>query len=1435
MFEKNEQMLDSKIEKKTRSYINWNEDKIKAILVALATEEDVLSWSRGEVKKADTINYKTFKAERHGLFDEVIFGPTVDYRCSVCGRRYNIINAGEMCTNTIKCRESNSEILPKSSRRRRMGHIKLHSPVVHFWYFKIDNSILSKLLGLKVEGTERIVTKNMIESVIYYKSHIVVESGGLRSLPKNLVIDISEAASIYHEALHEILSKSKGQQVDIIKEAIADLEVNATSKNGRSYGIDFYEINEIIHNYSEAKIMTGARAIEYLLEQVDLEKERAKVEAEILRINSQELTKNKISILKNAEREKLYKRLRVINSFINSGQHPRSLMIRALPVIPADLRPMIQLEGGRHSTSDVNELYRRVIIRNNRLKRWIEAEAPNLILQNELRMLQEAVDALIDNQRKHTNSAIVTAKDGRAFKSISDALVGKKGRFRQNLLGKRVDYSGRSVIVVGPELQMHQCGLPREMAAKLFEPWIIRGLVNSGATNTIKAAKKLIDDFHPIIWPVAEEVIKDKVVLLNRAPSLHRLSIQAFEPKLVRGRAIHLHPLVTAAFNADFDGDQMAVHVPLSDEAILEARELMLANKNILGPKDGEPIINPSQDMILGIYWLTQEMPNAKGEGRIFFSMEHLHRSLESGGVNIHARVAMPLKALKDTKETGYICSSVGKFIFNSVLPKSFPFIYNSSLDLSLKEYIEYSNKEFLATKAADIPKIIKEKVQGAFNKNAVARIIRYVFNEYNFEVPKNVIATVINNLEFNTVNEFEEEFKELQNPKDLFGGKVKSTHVDILVQATRKALERLKKMRNLEGNFASISASEKVAILEEVWFSYTNYIANILDQIKELGFKYSTKSGISVAISDVQQIAEKDEIVKQADKYIQVLRLKFEEGEITDDERYLLTIRKWTEVKDEVQRLVSDFVSGASNNPIVMMIRSGARGNISNFVQLSGIRGLMTNNVQTLKADAENERIVRSIVEVPIKSSFIQGLTAYEFFSSTHGARKGLTDVALYTAKSGYLTRRLVDVAQSIIVKEEDCDSDYGFWVRDIIDNKTQQVIIPLSERIEGRYSNRPIWHNGKMIVDRNELIDYEIAQQIIKAGIEVVQIRSVLSCHTKNSVCRMCYGKDLATNKLVEIGEAVGIIAAQSIGEPGTQLTMRNFHTGGVAGVSDITGGFTRLIELIDAYEKPWGTPAEISPIKGKVIDIEVKKRESEASSLEDYLITLMEYKTNQELKIFARSARKPRVSVGDEVTVGQKLTEGPINLQQLLRVADARHLQHYMLKEIQRLYRMQGIGISDKYVEIIIRQLLSKLVISSPGDSKFHAGAIVDAFDYQEENARLMLEGKKLAYGRVIIKGAKHVPLLSSSFLAAASYQETAKILVYAAIANQVDNLEGLKENIIIGHKIPAGTNLNYHADAHSKFDIKIPEMFFSNHSNAPLLDFEDLDFSEDLWAR
>lgn len=451
-------------------------------------------------------------------------------------------------------------------------------------------------------------------------------------------------------------------------------------------------------------------------------------------------------------------------------------------------------------------------------------------------------------------------------------------------------------------------------------------------------------------------------------------------------------------------------------------------------------------------------MPNAKGEGRIFFSMEHLHRSLESGGVSIHARVAMPLKALKDTKESGYICSSVGKFIFNSVLPKSFPFIYNSSLDLSLKEYIEYSNKEFLATKAEDIPKIIKEKVQGAFNKNAVARIIRYVFNEYNFEVPKNVIATVINNLEFNTVNEFEEEFKELQNPKDLFGGKVKSTHVDILVQATRKALERLKKVRNLEGNFASISASEKVAILEEVWFSYTNYIANILDQIKELGFKYSTKSGISVAISDVQQIAEKDEIVKQADKYIQVLRLKFEEGEITDDERYLLTIRKWTEVKDEVQRLVSDFVSGASNNPIVMMIRSGARGNISNFVQLSGIRGLMTNNVQTLKADAENERIVRSIVEVPVKSSFIQGLTAYEFFSSTHGARKGLTDVALYTAKSGYLTRRLVDVAQSIIVKEEDCDSDYGFWVRDIIDNKTQQVIIPLSERIEGRYSNRPI-----------------------------------------------------------------------------------------------------------------------------------------------------------------------------------------------------------------------------------------------------------------------------------------------------------------------------------------------------------------------------------------
>lgn len=1405
---------ESKTNKKTRNYLNWDEDKIRAISVAIATEEDVLSWSRGEVKRADTINYKTFKAERYGLFDEVIFGPTVDYRCAICGKRYNVVNSGDLCTNTIKCKESKSEILPKSSRRRRMGHIQLHSPVVHFWYFKIDNSILSKLLGLRIEGSDRVVTKTMIESVIYYKSHIVVESGGLKSLPKKLVIDISEAAVIYHEALNEILSlrEDEGEQ-EIIRNAIAELERSATSKTGRSYGIDFYEINEIIHAHSEARIMTGARAIEYLLEQVDLESERTRVEEEIARINQHELSKNKISILKNAEREKLYKRLRVINSFINSGQHPRSLLIRALPVIPADLRPMIQLEGGRHSTSDVNELYRRVIIRNNRLKRWIDAEAPNLILQNELRMLQEAVDALIDNQRKNAHSTIVTAKDGRAFKSISDALVGKKGRFRQNLLGKRVDYSGRSVIVVGPELKMHQCGLPREMAAKLFEPWIIRGLVRSGVTNTIKAAKKLIDDVRPVIWPVVEEVIKNKVVLLNRAPSLHRLSIQAFEPKLVRGRAIRLHPLVTTAFNADFDGDQMAVHVPLSSEAILEARELMLASKNILGPKDGEPIINPSQDMILGIYWLTQEIPGSIGEGRIFADLEHIHRALENNTLSIHARIAIPLRSLKDTEQSGYICSSVGKILFNAVLPKNFPYIYDDNLDVSLDEYVAYSTKEYLVATAADIPAAFAREPLNAFSKNTVARIIRYVFNEYNFEVPKEVIAKVINRLDFETAKDSLAHYTDLPNPKDLFGRPLRATHAIILSEATGAAFARLRRVRGFNRNDQVISPTERVTILEEVWFDYTNFIARILDDIKELGFKYSTLSGISIAISDVKQIHEKEEIVREADNFIQQLRQKFDEGEITDDERYLLTIRKWTDVKDDIQHLVSNYVQDNPFNPIVSMIRSGARGNISNFVQLSGIRGLMTNNVQTLKADAENERVVRSIVEVPVKSSFVQGLTAYEFFSSTHGARKGLTDVALNTAKSGYLTRRLVDVAQSIIVKEEDCDSDYGFWVHDIIDNKTKQVIIPLSERIEGRYSNRPIWHEGRMLVDRNELIDYEIAQQIIRAGIQRVQIRSVLSCHTRNSVCRMCYGKDLATNKLVEIGEAVGIIAAQSIGEPGTQLTMRTFHTGGVAGVSDITEGFTRLIELIDAYEKPWGTPAEISPIKGRVLDIETKKRDAENTALEDHIITLLEDKSNRRIQISSQSSSKPRVEIGDEITVGQKLTEGPINLQQLLRVADARHLQHYMLKEIQRLYRMQGIGIADKYVEIIVRQLLSKIVISTPGDSRFHAGAIIDVHDYQEENAKLMLEGRQMAYGHVVIKGAKHVPLLSSSFLAAASYQETAKILVYASIANQTDNLEGLKENIIVGHKIPAGTNLTYHQDAYSKFDIKTPESFFN----------------------
>ncbi|ENY70200.1 DNA-directed RNA polymerase beta' chain [Mycoplasmopsis bovigenitalium 51080] len=1408
-----------------------NEPKlsIDKITLSLATDKDVTNWSNGEVTKPETINYKSYKPEREGLFDEIIFGPTTDYKCPVCNTKYKRSDENTECIRTPMCVKHKPKILPKITRRSRMGHIALKNPVVHFWFFKIDHSIISKLLGLKVANSSKSVTKSELEKLIYYKSHIVLEDGGLKSLKKNTIIDISDAAAIYYEALLELKDKFdpngdefEQEAYEVIDEAITELTEQATSKMGQDYGIDFYEYNEIIHEYSDALISTGSKAIEYLLENVDPAEEARKLEREIEEINEQ-IALNPNGAAKLQERSKLYKRLTVINAFIKSGQDPKSMLIYNLPVIPADLRPLVQLDGGRHSTSDVNELYRRIIIRNNRLKKWEETDAPMLIKQNEYRMIQEAVDSLIDNARKKPNP--VASKDGRPFKSISDALTGKKGRFRQNLLGKRVDYSGRSVIVVGPELKMHQVGIPREMAAKLFEPWIIRELIKSDKNNinSIKAGKKAVENLDPIIWPYVEKAIQGRPVLLNRAPTLHRLSIQAYEPVLIRGKAIKLHPLSCTPFNADFDGDQMAVHVPISPEAAREARELMLASKNILGPKDGEPIINPGQDMILGLYYLTQEKPGALGEGKFFATYEDMLTAYENKVVSVHSRVVLPIeqvnkKWINSDGNYRYITTTVGKFIFNRAFPNSFEFIFGKYIEANGKEVVHSSKsseqlQHYLIKPGTNFAEHIAQMpINLALTKKDIAKIVRRVYDQYVSVICMEDLANVISDIDKDNLDKI---FEKCAALKDYKGEQIDISHAEIL---TRFIHEEFKEIQYIvtagHNNEEAIwTLDDYTKLLESVWFKYTNVVANVLDKIKALGFKFSTISGTTIAVSDVITLPETKNKIKEGEIYIEKLKSFFEEGMLTDDERYSLSIKKWAEIKNSIEDDLKQVTKSDPYNPLFMMFTSGARGNSSNFVQLAGMRGLMNNNVKILKADAENERVVRSTVEIPVKSSFLEGLTAYEFYSSTHGARKGLTDTALNTAKSGYLTRRLVDVAQGIVVKEPDCGTDYGFVVDDIKDNKTNTIIESLAERIEGRFTNKPIFDaNGELIIAANQLITPEIVDKITAANIKEVEIRSVLSCYSRNGVCQKCYGKDLALNRIVNIGEAVGVVAAQSIGEPGTQLTMRTFHTGGVAGVEDITGGFGRLMELIDAYDSPWGRPAIISPGYGSVLSIYSPAETSHRNIKFIDIEIFNDAEENEVITFETKADRRIVVKEGDKLIPGQKIVEGPVVLGDLLKYADTRSVQNYLLQEVQKLYRLQGISIADKYIEIIIRQMLSKVMITDTGDSKFFTGSLVDILAFQKESARLLAEGKRPPFGEVKIKGAKQTPLLSDSFLAAASYQETPKILVNASISAQSDRLEGLKENIILGRKIPAGTNSNF--DQKGKYDIRDPRSYFSS---------------------
>lgn len=1166
--------------------------------IGLASPDKIRSWSFGEVKKPETINYRTLKPEKDGLFCERIFGPTKDWECH-CGKYKRVRYKGVVCD---RC---GVEVTRAKVRRERMGHIELAAPVSHIWYFK---GIPSRM-GLVLDMSPR-----ALEEVIYFASYVTTDTGDTPLEKKQLL----------------------------------------SEKEYRAY-------REKYGNTFQASM--GAEAIKKLLSDIDLDKE---VDA----------LKEELKTAQGQRRTRAIKRLEVLEAFRNSGNEPSWMILDVLPVIPPELRPMVQLDGGRFATSDLNDLYRRVINRNNRLKRLLDLGAPSIIVQNEKRMLQEAVDALIDNGRR---GRPVTGPGNRPLKSLSHMLKGKQGRFRQNLLGKRVDYSGRSVIVVGPNLKMYQCGLPKEMALELFKPFVMKELVEKGLAHNIKSAKRKIERVQPEVWDVLESVIKEHPVLLNRAPTLHRLGIQAFEPTLVEGRAIRLHPLVCTAYNADFDGDQMAVHVPLSAEAQAEARILMLAAQNILNPKDGKPVVTPSQDMVLGNYYLTLEREGAIGEGMIFNDTNEALLAYQNGYVHLHTRVAVNAGSLNNetfTEEQNkmLLITTVGKLIFNEILPKSFPYMNEPT-----KQNIEDKTPEkyFVDTNVNVKEHIAAQEEIAPFKKGILGKIIAEIFKKFH------------------------------------------------------------------------ITETSKM-----------------LDRMKNLGFKYSTKAGITVGVADIIVLKEKQEIISEAQAKVDNVMKQFRRGLITEDERYERVISIWSAAKDNIQGKL--MASLDKRNPIFMMSDSGARGNASNFTQLAGMRGLMANPAGR-------------IIELPIKSSFREGLTVLEYFISTHGARKGLADTALKTADSGYLTRRLVDVAQDVIIREDDCGTDRGIRAEAI--KEGTEIIEKLDERLIGRYCRKAVKHpeTGKIIVNENELITEDIAVEIIEAGIEAVWIRSAFTCNTRHGVCKKCYGRNLATGSEVEVGEAVGIIAAQSIGEPGTQLTMRTFHTGGVAG-DDITQGLPRIQELFEA-RNPKGQ-AIISEIDGVVAEInEVREKQQEIVIQGEVESRSYTAPYNARLK----------VAQGDKIESGQVLTEGSIDPKELLKVKDLQAVQTYLLREVQKVYRMQGVEIGDKHVEVMVRQMLRKVRVMDAGDTDVLPGTLLDIHQFTDANKQVLLEGKRPATGRPVLLGITKASLETDSFLSAASFQETTRVLTDAAIKGKRDELLGLKENVIIGKLVPAGTGM------------------------------------------
>ena len=1175
--------------------------------IGLASPEKIRSWSYGEVKKPETINYRTLKPEKDGLFCERIFGPTKDWECS-CGKYKRVRYKGMVCD---RC---GVEVTKSKVRRERMGHIELAAPVSHIWYFKGIPSRMGLLLDMSPRA---------LEEVIYFASYVVVDPGPTGLEKKTL---LSEA--------------------------------------------EFREYYDKYPNQFVAKM--GAEGIKDLLEEIDLDEELKELRDELESATGQRLTR-------------AIKRLEVVESFRNSGNNPSWMILDVLPIIPPEIRPMVQLDGGRFATSDLNDLYRRVINRNNRLKRLLDLGAPGIIVQNEKRMLQEAVDALIDNGRR---GRPVTGPGNRPLKSLSHMLKGKQGRFRQNLLGKRVDYSGRSVIAVGPSLKMYQCGLPKEMALELFKPFVMKELVQREIATNIKNAKSKIERMDDEVWDVLEDVITEHPVLLNRAPTLHRLGIQAFEPTLVEGRAIRLHPLVTTAYNADFDGDQMAVHVPLSKEAQAEARMLMLAAQNILNPKDGKPVVTPSQDMVLGNYYLTLERKDAVNTGAIFNDTNEVLKAYANGYVHLHTRIGVHANSFSnptftDEQNSKILATSVGKIIFNEIIPDSFAYI----------------------------------------NEPSQANLERTTPDKY------------------------------FVDPTQLGEGGLKEyfDNAELIEPFNKKFL----------GN-----------IIAEVFnrFSITD-TSMMLDRMKDLGFKFSSKAGITVGVSDIVVLPDKQDILDEHEKLVERVTKQYNRGLITEDERYNAVVEIWTDAKDQIQGELMQSLE--KTNPIFMMSDSGARGNASNFTQLAGMRGLMA---------APSGKII----ELPITSSFREGLTVLEYFISTHGARKGLADTALKTADSGYLTRRLVDVAQDVIVREEDCGTDRGLLVSDI--KEGTEMIEPFIERIEGRYSKETIRHpeTDEVIIRPDELITPDIAKQITDAGIEQMYIRSAFTCNTRHGVCEKCYGKNLATGEKVEVGEAVGTIAAQSIGEPGTQLTMRTFHTGGVAG-SDITQGLPRIQEIFEA-RNPKGQ-AVITEIEGVVDDIKLAKDRQQEIIVKG---------ANETRSYLASGTSRLKVEIGQSVERGEVLTEGSIEPKNYLSVAGLNATESYLLKEVQKVYRMQGVEIDDKHVEVMVRQMLRKVRIIEAGDTKLLPGSLVDIHNFTDANRDAFKHRKRPATAKPVLLGITKASLETESFLSAASFQETTRVLTDAAIKGKRDDLLGLKENVIIGKLIPAGTGMRRYSD-------------------------------------